>query len=126
MNLIRQLLQDWWGVIPTIALTIYFIKGFFNMPTEEQLEHVKRWLLWAVAQTELDLGSKMNKLKLARVYDMFVQRFPRLSQHITYGHFALLVDGALKELESMNITIINNISGDKEFFPIIKEGQSES
>jgi hypothetical protein len=74
------------------------------MPTEEQMEQVRKWLLWAMTQAEIELGSGTHKLKLSMVYDLFVQRFPWLARNISFSKFSKLVDKVLEELNGMIVT----------------------
>ena len=99
-----EFIQSYWGVIPLITLLIVGIIKFIDMPTEEQGEQIRKWLLWAVTQAEMELGSGTHKLKLSMVYDMFVVRFPWLAKTITYERFAKLVDKALEEMNNMIVT----------------------
>ena len=99
-----EFIQSYWGFIPLIVLFVIGIIKFINLPTEEQAEQVRRWLLWAVTQAEMELGSGTHKLKLSMVYDMFVKRFPWLAKTFTYERFARLVDKALDEMNNMIVT----------------------
>lgn len=71
------------------------------MPTSEQREKVKEWLLWAVTQAEGELGSGTGKLKLRQTYDLFVQRFPAVAMAVSFDTFSLWVDEALKEMQNL-------------------------
>ena len=66
------LLENWYLVVALMAVTGMvgvFIGRFLKMPTAEQREKVKEWLLWAVTQAEAELGSGTGKLKLRQTYD---------------------------------------------------------
>lgn len=79
-------------------------------------QKVKNWLVWAVSVAESELGSGTGQLKLRSVYNMFVQRFPKLSLIITFNKFSALVDDALEIMRKMleNEKIANIISKTKE------------
>lgn len=62
---------------------------------------VEDWLLWAVTEAESTFGSNTGKLKLAMVYDRFIERFPRLQMFIPYSLFKKLVDRALESMKDM-------------------------
>ena len=110
-----DLIQNYWGFIPLIILLLVGIVRFINMPTEEQMEQVRKWLLWAVTQAEIKLGPGTHKLKLSLVYDMFVKRFPWLAKSITYDRFAKLVDRVLEDFNNMMATnaIVRDLVCDK-------------
>ena len=78
-----------------------FIGRFLKMPTSEQRERVKEWLLWAVTQAEAELGSGTGKLKLRQTYDLFIQRFPALAMAVSFDTFSLWVDEALEEMRKL-------------------------
>lgn len=65
------------------------------------INNVKAWLLYACGEAEKDLGSGTGVLKLRRVYDFFILRFPFLSKFVTFDYFAKLVDVALDELKAL-------------------------
>lgn len=65
------------------------------------IDKVKAWLLWAVTIAEQDFGSGTGKLKLAKVYDMFIAKFPKLQAIIPYKLFCRLVDKALVLMREM-------------------------
>ena len=83
----------------------YYAKNFFNNSKENQIAIVKQWLLFAVAQAEKELGSKTGDLKLAKVYNEFVNELPVAAKVINYDEFKELVDFALKQL---NIIMTNS------------------
>lgn len=60
------------------------------------INRVKQWLLFAVCEAEKQFGSGTGKLKLATVYAMFLERFPKLSRIMSYSLFSNLVDEALE------------------------------
>lgn len=88
-----------WSLLVVIAAALgvvyFYVKKFAKLPTEEQIEKVKEWLLWAVLQAEAEFGGGTGQLKLHYVYDMFVQRFPAIAQAITFDMFSKLVDEVL-------------------------------
>lgn len=77
------------------------IGKFLRLPSAEQREKVKEWLLWAVVQAEAELGSGTGQLKLRQVYDVFVQRFPAVAKAISFDTFSAWVDEALDEMREM-------------------------
>ena len=52
------LMENWYLVVALMAvagMVGVFIGRFLKMPTSEQRERVKEWLLWAVTQAEAEL-----------------------------------------------------------------------
>ena len=91
----------------------YFIKKFIESPSTAKIEMVKNWLLWATAQAEQEMGAGTGKLKLAKVYNMFVEKFPQLAAVLKYDRFCELVDEALVTLRHLlesNVNIQDFIS----------------
>lgn len=98
------LMENWYLVVALMAvagMVGVFIGRFLKMPTSEQRERVKEWLLWAVTQAEAELGSGTGKLKLRQTYDLFIQRFPALAMAVSFDTFSLWVDEALEEMRKL-------------------------
>ena len=62
--------------------------------------NVKEWLKWAVAKAENELGSGTGELKLRRVYDWAVEKFPIIKYVLPFCIFSAWVDVALKTLKA--------------------------
>lgn len=98
------LTNNWYILMALIAVAVcagFTVYRFGNLPTEEQLQKVREWLLFAVTEAETQLGSGTGQLKLRNVYDLFVQRFPWLVKTISFAVFSGLVDDALDEMRKM-------------------------
>lgn len=80
------------------------IKKFIEEPTIEQLNQIKEWLLFAVAQAEKQFGEGTGQLKLRYVYDKFLTHFPQIAQNISFETFSLLVDEVLKRFKTILAT----------------------
>lgn len=113
---------DNWSLLVVISavctVAFMYVKKFTTLPTEEQLAKVKEWLLYAVMQAEGEFGGGTGKLKLHYVYDMFVTRFPRLVDVISFELFSKLVDEALEQMRkiletNLDITYALGIGGEK-------------
>ena len=65
------------------------------------IDKVQSWLLWAVTQAETAFGNGTGKLKLAFVYDLFIEKFPKLQAIFPYKLFSSLVDKALSSMREM-------------------------
>lgn len=48
-----------------------------------QKKKVIEWLKYAVSMAEKELGKDTGQLKLRRVYDWFIEKFPKLSSEIS-------------------------------------------
>ena len=104
MELIEFLITYWYIAVAFLALGAAVgiaIYCFFKLPTKEQLEKVREWLLWAVTEAERELGGGTGQLKLRSVYDAFVARFGWLAKIIPFRVFSDLVDDALIEMREL-------------------------
>lgn len=98
------LMENWYlfvGMMAVAAGIGAFIGKFLNLPSAEQRDKVKEWLLYAVTQAEAELGGGTGQLKLRSVYDLFVQRFPAVAKAISFDTFSLWVDEALEDMREM-------------------------
>lgn len=115
-------MENWsfFVVVLAAALSGYFyVAKFTHLNTDEQVEKVKEWLLWAVMKAEAEFGSGTGKLKLHYVYDLFVQRFPTLVNIISFEMFSWMVDEVLEEMRhildtNLDITYALGIGGGDE------------
>lgn len=98
------------GLMALAGVGVTAIWLFMNRPTGEQMAAVKEWLVWAVTEAEKDLGGGTGKLKLRKVYDLFIQRFPTVSRVIPFEMFSGWVDEAL---ERMKVMLASNTSVQK-------------
>lgn len=100
----EMILNNWYvwfalGCVVVVAVVILY--RFFKLPTAEQMDNLREWLLFAVTQAEAELGSGTGKLKLRQAYDQFVERFPALAMVISFNTFSGMVDDALVEMRKM-------------------------
>lgn len=98
------LIENWYIILAAMALgalAVVAVVRFFRLPREKQMENVRQWLLGAVTAAEKELGGGTGKLKLRRVYDLFVTRFPWLAKSVSFEVFSLLVDDALEDMRKM-------------------------
>lgn len=98
------ILNNWFIIVAALAVGAcagIAIFHYFKLPTEEQLDKVREWLLWAVTEAEKELGGGTGQLKLRQVYDMFVARFGWVAKAISFQTFSDLVDDALVEMRDM-------------------------
>lgn len=112
------MMENWYLFVAGIAVaaTVGVVVGkFLNLPTSQQIDKCKEWLLWAVTQAEAELGNGTGKLKLRQVYDMFVERFPAVAKAVSFDTFSLWVDEALEEMRDMlkqNTAVQKLVEGD--------------
>lgn len=89
-----------------------------------QKKKIIEWLKYAVSMAEKELGKNTGQLKLRRVYDWFIEKFPKLSAIIPFFTFSKWVDIALRTLDdwidSKN-SIANYILNEQTNAPEISE-----
>ena len=95
MNEIIAFLSENWYVIVVVLILLF---GIYYTITNKQ--KVKIWLEWAVTTVEKELGTKTGQLKLRKVYDMFIERFPIFSKLVPFSTFSIWVDEALEFLRN--------------------------
>jgi len=106
--------ENWYLVfgVLCVGLTAGFAIGrFLLLPSEDQLEKMKEWLVFAVTEAEKELGNGTGQLKLRMVYGMFIDKFPWYVKVMTFEDFSKLVDEALEEMRNM----LQNNKAVKEF-----------
>lgn len=106
-------------VVAAVILAIVIVGGilFFKLPIAAQKTKIKEWLLWAVVEAEKDLGAGTGQLKLRKVYEMFISKFPFLSSLIPFATFSNWVDEALikmKNLLSNSLKIAEYVANENE------------
>ena len=98
------MVDNWYLVIALLCvgssagIAVY---KFYLIPTNEQLNKVKEWLLLAVVEAEKALGEKTGALKLRMVYGLFIDKFPWLVKVISFDQFSKMVDEALDKMREM-------------------------
>lgn len=104
IDFLNYIASTWYIYLGFIAIGVVagiLVYRFVKLPTSEQIQKVREWLLWAVTQAEKELGSGTGQLKLRSVYDAFVARFGWLAKIIPFRVFSDLVDDALEEMREM-------------------------
>ena len=97
------LMTNWYMIIVFLIVGIVAgmaIKKWLELPTMDQIESVKEWLVYAVTEAEKQLGGKTGQLKLRLVYDMAIEKFKWLS-FISFSTFSDWVDEALVVMKDM-------------------------
>lgn len=88
-------------IFAAICVVVMFVKRFVELPSEEQTDKVREWLLYAVIMAEKELGSGTGQLKLRYVYDMFIDKFPSLVTVVPFEIFSMWVDEALERMKPL-------------------------
>lgn len=105
------------ALVVVLGVSIYAVIRFFKLPSIEQIQKVKEWLVFACMQAEKELGGKTGQLKLRMVYDMFLTKFSWLAKVITFEQFSTMVDEALERFKRMlesNVSVKNIVVGGKD------------
>ena len=84
-----------------IILAIVLIAIVLIVLAIKQPKKVREWLLYAVTLAEKDLGGGTGKIKLRKVYDMFVDKYPIISFFVSFETFSKWVDVALDTMNEM-------------------------
>lgn len=98
------IMENWYIMVAAVCVLACIGAAVYRTlrkPRAEQLEMVRKWLLWAVTETETTLGGGTGQLKLSLAYDMFVQRFPWLAKVMPFTVFSGLVDEALDTMREL-------------------------
>ena len=90
MDWLNWLAENWYVIVAFIILIITTIVN---------KNKIKEWLRFAVSKTEEELGTGTGQLKLRQVYDMFIKKFPVLSNFIPFSIFSKMVDLALEWMD---------------------------
>ena len=108
------MVDNWYVLIAFLcigAVAGIAVYRFIKIPTSEQLDKVREWLLFAVTEAEKELGGGTGRLKLRMVYGMFIDKFSWLVKGVSFEQFLAMVDEALKQMREM----LTNNEAVKEF-----------
>lgn len=97
------IVDNWYLIVAFIAVGFVcgvYVKKWLDRPTNEQINNIKEWLLYAVTEAEATLGEKTGQLKLRMVYDMAINKFEWLS-FVSFEVFSGWVDEALETMRNM-------------------------
>ncbi|MEA5058307.1 hypothetical protein [Anaerotignum propionicum] len=98
------LIENWFLIVVLVAglcCVGVFIYNFAKKPTQEQINTIKEWLLYACIEAEKELGGGTGQLKLRYVWDLFISRFPAAAKVVTFEMFSAWVDAALEEMRTL-------------------------
>jgi len=82
-------------VVMMVTLASIYIYNFMKLSRDEKINNIKEWLKYAVTIAEKELGRGTGQLKLRYVYNMFIEKFPKLTNLISFELFSAMVDEAL-------------------------------
>lgn len=92
-------IENWYLFVSIASLLIciitYFVM-FLKLPKEQQIKSLREWLKYAVSMAEKELGGGTGQLKLRRVYEMAIEKFPWITSFYSFEEFSNDVDEALK------------------------------
>lgn len=101
-----EFLQNYWFIVLCAIVGIsYIVYVFVSEPKK-----IKEWLVYACLQAENELGAGAGELKLRKVYDLFVSKFPVFSKFVSFERFKNWIKIALDNCENY----INNIGETNE------------
>lgn len=101
MDFILNYWQCILAALVLVLLAVGLVWWFVKLPKERKVAQVKQWLLSAVVEAEKALGAGTGPQKLKRVYDLFVERFPRLARMVSFETFSGWVDEALEAVKDL-------------------------
>ena len=101
---VNWMIENWYFILTAlvmVGMAGMVVFNFFSRPSKEQVNAIKKWLLFAVMEAERQMGGGTGQLKLRSVYDMFVGKFPAAAMVISFDTFSSWVDAALEEMREM-------------------------
>ena len=101
---LNWIIENWYFILTALVMVgmagaVFF--NFFSRPSKEQVNAIKKWLLFAVMEAERQMGGGTGQLKLRNVYDMFVGKFPAAAMVISFDTFSSWVDEVLKQMREI-------------------------
>ena len=84
------LIENWSMLVVSIVILTVF---FYALYTKRA--NAKEWLKWAVTEAQEYLGTGTGELKLRRVYEHFIEKFPWFATFVPFPLFKVWVDEAL-------------------------------
>lgn len=114
------IVNNWYMILAAVVLlasAIYIVVKFFRQPSGEQVRKVKQWLLIAVIEAEKQFGGGTGTVKLRKVYDLFVARWPWMAKIVPFELFSTWVDEALAEMRELlekNLAVAAYVYGTEE------------
>ena len=76
-------------------------RGYKKEDVNSYIASMAEGMKKTVEEAEALYGSGTGAIKLRYVYDLFIDKFPRLANFISFEDFSEYVNGALKTLEDL-------------------------
>lgn len=89
------------GIVGLVLVAVVAVIQFIKSDRSTQINKIREWLLFAVIEAEKVLGSKTGEAKLSYVYNLFITKFPIISNIISFEKFSSLVDEALVKMKEV-------------------------
>ena len=102
--MLNFLINYWYFIVIVIAILVIsgvFIFNFLQKPSEQKLQNIKEWAIYACALAQAHLGSGTGQLKMRETYDMFISRFPDLVKIVPFEMYKNIAESALLEFKKM-------------------------
>lgn len=102
--MLNFLINYWYFIVIIVAILVIsgvFIFNFLQKPSEQKLQNIKEWAIYACALAQAHLGSGTGQLKMRETYDMFISRFPDLVKIIPFEMYKNIAESALLEFKKM-------------------------
>lgn len=102
--MLNFLINYWYFIVIIVAILVIsgvFIFNFLQKPSEQKLQNIKEWAIYACALAQAHLGSGTGQLKMRETYDMFISRFPDLVKIVPFEMYKNIAESALLEFKKM-------------------------
>ena len=102
--MLNFLINYWYFIVIVIDILVIsgvFIFNFLQKPSEQKLQNIKEWAIYACALAQAHLGSGTGQLKMRETYDMFISRFPDLVKIVPFEMYKNIAESALLEFKKM-------------------------
>lgn len=117
----KWLIENWFllvAIAAGVGVSVWAVYRFLGLPTKEQQDKVKEWLIWACIEAEKALQSGTGQLKLRKVYDMFcaIPAFTWVARIISFESFSDWLAESLivaKQMLISNRELAEYVYGDK-------------
>lgn len=88
-------------IIAFVVVVLHYFKKFSGLPSEQQQQKIREWLLFAVLEAEKIYSSGSGQAKLSYVYNLFLDKFPSLAPVIPFALFSNMVDEVLVQMRHL-------------------------
>lgn len=114
------IVENWFLVVAFLACIAGIVGAviyYVGLPTEEQKEKIRQWLIYACIEAEKELQSGTGQLKLRKVWNKLcnISAFAPVVKAISFDTFSEWVTDALRKAKEMlinNKTLATYVYGD--------------